>query len=179
MGYTHIHTPNSSNKFLYMKIECIKQQLEEALNKADKIAGKNITLPVLAGFYLDSRKNSLIIKATNLDLGISINIPVKVIEPGIVVVPAHIISSFISSLSKERNITISAKNQLLEIKTTNTKTNIKTLPSEDFPVIPEIDEDKAFSMPTRDLIFGIRSVIYVAAIGSIKPELSSVSITYE
>ena len=162
-----------------MKIECIKEQLEEALNKADKIAGKNITLPVLAGFYLDARKNSLIIKATNLDLGISISIPVKVIEPGIVVVPAHIISSFISSLSKERNITISAKNQLLEIKTTNTKTNIKTLPSEDFPVIPEIDEDKAFSMPARDLVFGIKSVIYAAAVGSVKPELSSISLTYE
>src|SRR3989338_9561761 len=118
-----------------MKIESIKDKLEEAFTKAEKISGRNVTLPVLSGLHLSAHKNSLIIKATNLDLGISINIPVKVIEPGIVVVPAHIISSFISSLSKERNITISAKNQLLEIKTTNTKTNIKTLPSEDFPVI--------------------------------------------
>jgi DNA polymerase-3 subunit beta len=31
----------------------------------------------------------------------------------------------------------------------------------------------------RDLIFGIRSVIYAAAVGSIKPELSSVAITHE
>jgi len=36
-----------------MKIECIKEQLEEALNKAVKITGKNITLPVLNGFYLE------------------------------------------------------------------------------------------------------------------------------
>ncbi|MDO8569329.1 MAG: DNA polymerase III subunit beta [bacterium] len=162
-----------------MKIECIKDQLEEALSRADKIAGKNITLPVLAGFYLDARQNSLLIKATNLDLGISITLPVKVIEPGIVVVPAHVISSFISSLSKDRNITINTKKQLLEVKTLSTKSNIITLPSEDFPVIPEIGEDKAFSMPTRDLIFGIKSVIYAAAVGSIKPELSSISITYE
>ena len=162
-----------------MKIECIKEQLEEVLNKADKIAGKNITLPVLAGFYLDARQNSLSIKATNLDLGISLTLPVKVIESGIVVVPAHVISSFISSLSKDRNITINTKNQVLEIKTSSTKTSIKTLPSEDFPVIPEIGEDKVFSMPTRDLLFGIKSVLYAAAVGSIKPELSSISITYE
>ena len=162
-----------------MKIECIKDQLEEVLNKANKIAGKNINLPVLAGLYLDARQNSLTIRATNLDIGISITLPVKVIEAGIVVVPAHILSSFISSLSKDRNITINTKGQVLEVKTSSTKTSIKTLPSEDFPVIPEIDEDKAFSMPIRDLIFGIRSVIYAAAIGSIKPELSSVSITYE
>ncbi|MDP3874989.1 MAG: DNA polymerase III subunit beta [bacterium] len=162
-----------------MKIECIKDQLEEALNKADKIIGKNITLPVLAGLYLDARQNSLSIKATNLDLGISITLPVKVIEPGIVVVPSHIISSFISSLSKDRNIIISTKSQVLEVKTSNTKTIIKTLPSGDFPVIPEIDEDKAFSIPTRDFIFGIKSVLYAAAVGSIKPELSSISITHE
>ena len=162
-----------------MKIECIKDQLEEALSKADKIAGKNVTLPVLSGLYLDARQNSLSIKATNLDLGISITLPVKVVEPGIVVVPAHIVSSFISSLSKDRNVNITTKNQTLEIKTSATKTNIKTLPSEDFPVIPEIDDDKAFMIPTRDLVFGIRSVIYAASVGSIKPELSAISITHE
>lgn len=161
-----------------MKIECIKEQLQEALSKADKIAGKNTTLPVLSGFYLDAHQNTLTIKATNLDIGISINLPVKVIEPGIAVVPAHIISSFISSLTKDRNITISTKEQILEIKTASTKTNIKTLSSEEFPIIPEVGDDNAFSIPSRDLVFGIRSVIYAAAVGSIKPELSSISITH-
>jgi len=162
-----------------MKIECIKEQLEEALNKADKIAGKNTNLPVLGGFYLDAKNNSLSIKATNLDIGLSIDLPVKVIEPGIVVVPAHIISSFISSLTKDRNITINTKDQVLDIKTQNTKTTIKTLPSEDFPVIPELSDDKAFSLPARDLVFGLKAVIYSAAIGSIKLELSSISMKYE
>lgn len=162
-----------------MKIECIKEQLEEAFNKADKIAGKNMTLPVLSGFYLDAHQNTLLIKATNLDLGISISVPVKVTEPGNVVVPAHIITSFISSLSRDRNITMNTKDQVLEVKTSSTKTNIKTLPSEEFPIIPEVGDDSAFTMPTRDLVFGIRSVIYAAAVGSIKPELSSISITHE
>lgn len=160
-----------------MKIECIKEQLEEALNKADKIAGKNTNLPVLSGFHLEATQNTLVIKATNLDLGISITLPVKVSEPGIVVVPAHIISSFISSLSKDRNIIITLKDQVLEIKTASTKTSIKTLPSEEFPIIPEISDDNTFSLPARDFVFGIKSVIYAAAVGSIKPELSSISIT--
>ncbi|PIQ66523.1 MAG: DNA polymerase III subunit beta [Candidatus Zambryskibacteria bacterium CG11_big_fil_rev_8_21_14_0_20_42_18] len=162
-----------------MKIECIKEQLEEALNKASKVAGKNITLPVLAGLYFEVKKNTLSIKATNLDLGISINIPVKTTEPGIVVVPANVISPLVSSLERDRNITLSVKNQTLEVKTSRVKTNIKTLPSEDFPLIPEIDDDEAFSISARDFIFGIKSVIYAAATGSIKPELSSISITHE
>ncbi|MBI2674031.1 MAG: DNA polymerase III subunit beta [Candidatus Zambryskibacteria bacterium] len=162
-----------------MKIECIKEQLDEVLSKAVKIVGKAITLPVLVGFYLEARQNTLSVKATNLDLGISIVLPVRVIEPGIVVVPANTISSFISSLFKDKNIILSTKGQVLEVKTLNTKTNIKTLPYEDFPIIPEIDEGKTFLIPTRDLVFGIKSVIYAAATGSIKPELASISITYD
>ena len=162
-----------------MKIECIKEQLEEALGKANKIAGKNTNLPVLSGLYLDAQKNSLSIKSTNLDIGISINLPVKVEEPGIVVIPANVIYSFINSLTKDRNININTKDQVLNIKTQTTKTSIKTLPSDDFPLIPELNDDKAFSIPARDLIFGLKSVIYSAAVGSIKPELSSISMKYE
>jgi DNA polymerase III subunit beta len=162
-----------------MKIECIKEQLEEALNRANKIAGKNTTLPVLSGFYFEVKQNTLLINATNLDLSISIVLPVKVIEPGVVVVPAHIISSFISSLSKDKNIVLNTKDQVLEIKTSTTKTSIKTLSSDDFPLIPEIGDDKTFSIPSRDFVFGIKSVIYAASVGSIKPELSSISIKHE
>lgn len=162
-----------------MKIECIKEQLEEAFSKGDKIAGKNTTLPVLSGFYLDARDNFLTIKATNLDLGISVKIPVKVLEPGIVVVPAHIITSFVSSLSKDRSLAITTKDQILEIKTASTKTNLKTFSSEEFPIIPEVGDDNSFSLPARDLVFGIRSVIYAAASGSVKPELSSIAVTHE
>jgi DNA polymerase III subunit beta len=162
-----------------MKIECIKEHLGEAVGKAEKIAGKNVTLPVLSGLYLSAHKNVLTIKATNLDIGISIELPVKVIEPGSAVIPAHVLSSFLSSLFNDRNIQLSTKDQVVEVKTKTTQTQIKTLSSEDFPLIPEIGDDKAFSLPARDLIYGLKSVIYAASVGSIKPELSSISITHE
>jgi len=163
-----------------MKIEFIREQLEGALGKADKVVGKNTTLPVLSGFHLEAKNSSLTVRATNLDLGISIELPVKVIEAGMIVVPAHILNSFISSLSvKDRNVLFSTKDQVLEVKTPSTRTSIKMLPSEEFPIIPDVSEDHAFSMPVRDLIHGIRSVIYAAAVGSIKPELSSISITHD
>ena len=147
--------------------------------KASKVAGKNVSLPVLEGLYLSAHKNVLNIKATNLDLGISISIPVKVVEPGTVVIQAQTITSLVSSLSGDRSITIASKGQTIEVKTHSTKSIIKTLPSDDFPIIPEITDDKNFSILTRDLNLGIRSVIYAAAVGSIKPELSSISISHE
>lgn len=162
-----------------MKIECIKDHLEEAVGKAEKVSGKNITLPVLSGLHLSAHKNTLTIRATNLDIGVSIEVPVKVVEPGSVVAPAHVLSSFLASLSNDKNITISSNDQLLDVKTKATETQIKTLPSEDFPLIPEIGDEKEFSLPARDLTYGLKSVLYAASPGSIKPELSSVAITHD
>lgn len=162
-----------------MKIESIKEKLVDAVSRAEKVAGRNPTLPVLAGLYLEAKGTILTIRATNLDLGISISLPVRVLEEGRVVVPAQILSSFLNSLSKEKSITLSAKDQTLTINTSSNHSTIKTLPAEEFPIIPEIKERDSFSLPVRDLLSGIKSVSYAAAIGSIKPELSSVCLLHE
>ncbi len=162
-----------------MKIEAIKETLAEAVTKAEKIAGKNVTLPVLRGLHLKAEKNSLVIKSTNLDLGISITVPVKMLEAGEIVVPANILGSFLNSLSKEKSVVLDSDGQILKVKTENVETVIKTLPVEEFPLIPQIEDDTAFSMPARDLVLGIKSVVYAAAVGSMKPELSSVYVYYE
>jgi len=162
-----------------MKIECIKEKLGEAVGRAEKIAGRNPTLPVLSGLYLKATQNSLSIKATNLDLGISINIPIKTIEPGEVVVPAQTLNSLLNSLAQSKSVNLITEKQILKVKTENTETSIKTLTVEEFPIIPEISDDEAFSLPSRDLVVGLKSVIYAASVGSMKPELSSVNLFYE
>ena len=162
-----------------MKIESIKEKLVDAVSRAEKVAGRNPTLPVLAGLCLEAKGSTLTIRATNLDLGISIKLPVKVIEEGMVVVPAQVLSAFLNSLSKEKSITLSAKDQTLTINTPSTHSTIKTLPPEEFPIIPEIKENNSFSLPVEDFIAGVRSVSYAAAVGSIKPELSSVCLLHE
>jgi DNA polymerase III subunit beta len=162
-----------------MKIEAIKETISDAVTKAEKIAGRNATLPVLKGIHLVAHDNVLDIKATNLDLGISISIPVKMKEEGDVVVPANILSSFLNSLAKEKSVTLESEGQTLKVSTGGVHTVIKTLSPEEFPIIPRIEDDEAFSIPARDLVLGIRSVAYAAAIGSMKPELSSIYVYYE
>ena len=59
-----------------MNVECIKDKLSYALSKAERITSKSITLPVLSCVLLEAKNSTLTIKATNLDLGIEINVPV-------------------------------------------------------------------------------------------------------
>ncbi len=162
-----------------MKIECIRDRLADAVGRAEKIAGRNPTLPILSGLYLEAKKNTLNIRATNLDLGILISIPVKIVEPGEIVVPAHVLNSFLNSLTKDKSIILNTKDQTLHIETSSTETSIKTLSTEDFPIIPEIKDEENFSLPSKDLVIGLKSVMYAASTGSMKPELSSIYLTRE
>jgi len=159
-----------------MKIECVKEKLQIAVSKAEKLVSKNINLPVLSCLLLETKGNNLIIKSTNLDLGLEFSIPVKVEEGGIVAIPANIISNFLNNINEDKNITLETIDNVLKVYTQTNEANIKTLSYEDFPTIPKIDHENSYKINSKDLINGIKSVIYSASISSVKPELSSVYI---
>ena len=159
-----------------MKIECVKEKLHLAVSKAEKIVGKNVNLPVLSCLLLETKGNNLIIRSTNLDLGLEITIPVKVEENGKVAVPAGVITNFLNNVNDDKNIILETTDNTLKIQTPTSEANIKTIPSDDFPTIPMVDNEKTYKINSKDLINGIKSVIYSSSLSSIKPELSSVYI---
>jgi DNA polymerase-3 subunit beta len=159
-----------------MKIECVKEKLVRALGKAEKITARNATLPVLSCFLLKAEKDYLHITATNLDLGIEISLPVKVLKEGTVAVPAQIFSNFIASVFNDKNITLETEGNNLKISTEHTSAIIKTIPSEDFPILPKVNKTHSFSLGAPEIIKGLKAVYYAASQSTIKPVLGSVYI---
>ncbi len=157
-----------------MKIECIKEKLHVAVSKAEKIVGRNSNIPILSCLLFETKGNNLVIKSTNLDLGLEITIPVKILEQGKVAVPATILSSFLNNINDDKNVFLETKENILNIHTQNSEVNIKTISFEDFPTIPYIENGKIIKIHSKDFINGIKSVIYSASLSSVKPELSSV-----
>src|SRR5205823_3096174 len=134
------------------------------------------SLPILSCFLLKAEKDYLHITATNLDLGIEIKLPVKVIKEGIVALPAQILSNFISSIFNDKNITLESDGTTVKISTDHTTTTIKTVSVEDFPIIPKVNKNNFFTIPCQDFLKGLKSVYYAASTSTIKPTLSSVYI---
>ncbi len=162
-----------------MNIECIKEKLGAALSKVEKITGKNISLPILSCVLLEAKDSTLTIKATNLDLGIEIKLPVKVIKPGVVAVSGGVLNNFIGSLQNDKNISLEVVDGNLKVKTEHSQALIKTFPIDDFPGIPKINDGISFTFNISDLIKSFKSVIYSASISTIRPTLSSVLIYSE
>ncbi len=158
-----------------MKIEINFQKLKEAIQLIERIAGKHMTLPVLSCILIEVKKNNAVFKATNLDVGMEIFVPVKSSDEGVIAVPAQIISSFVSQIYDQNQvITMEIVSGNLLITSSKSKGVIKTLPSEDFPTIPKVTDGQEFTFPTELLVKGLKSVWYSSSISSVKPELSSV-----
>ena len=156
-----------------MHVDCIKEKLEQVIRRAQRVTSKNATLPVLQCVLLEASDNQLTVRATDLDLGASFSIPVKVHEEGHVAVPGDVLGSFISHLTDE-NITLQTANDTLSITTANASTAINTYATDDFPTIPVIENGQRFSLKASTVVSGLRSVVMCAAGSSMKPELASV-----
>lgn len=159
-----------------MKLECLKDKLRQAVNQAERATSRNSSLPILSTVLLEAKNNKLKIKATNLEIGLEIEFNAKVEEEGVVAVNANILNNFLSNLTKEDKIKIELINNNLKIETQNSKTTLKSLNIEDFPLIPKVSSTESFKIKTKDFLAGIHSVLFAAAVSDIKPEISSVYI---
>lgn len=156
-----------------MKITCTVEKLKNAVSLADKMTGKHLTLPVLHSIFLQAQGKSVIIRSTNLAVGIEIKIPATVEQEGVVVIKGDIVANVCNTLSPSSEVTLTLQNDNLTISSQKTTTVIKSLPPEEFPALPVVEGD-SFSIKTTVLQEGIKSVAFAAAVSEIKPEIASV-----
>ena len=160
-----------------MKLECELEKIKIGISQAEKITGKNLTLPILSSILFIASKKSLKIRATNLNLGVEIEIPAKIEKEGIIAVSGSVLAGIFSNFFQNEKIFFEEENGNLIIKTNKNKIKLKAQPHDDFPTIP-IVSGKSFKIDTQKLINGIKSVYYSSSVSDIKPEISSIYIYY-
>ncbi len=158
-----------------MNIKCEAKKIKQSIQYADRITGKNLTLPVLSSILLIASGKTLKFRATNLNLGIEIDIPVKVIKEGVVAIKGEVLSQVFSTISDNEEVDLNLENDNLVISTKNNRLLIKSNSYEDFPTIPVVQGDK-YTLSIKKLVEGIKSVVYSCSVSDIKPEMASVYI---
>lgn len=160
-----------------MKWECVTEKIQYAVNQTYKVAGKNLTLPILESLYISAENNVVTITSTNLEVGIQIKIPARVHTPGSVAVSAQVFSGFISSLTNDHSITFEVVDTHLVCTTDGVVTKLHTQEAQEYPNIPQLSGNELCSVETSVLCEGFRSVVFAASTSSMRPELGSVYVS--
>ncbi|MDP2788713.1 MAG: DNA polymerase III subunit beta [bacterium] len=156
-----------------MKLECSVEKIKNAIYKTERITGKNLTLPALNSILLFASSKSLKIRATNLSLGIEIEIPAKVEKEGVVAVSGSVLAGTFSNIFQGENMLVEGEGGNLLIKTKKNNIKLKGQSHEDFPTIPVV-AGSSFKIEAKKLMDGIKAVYYSSTVSDIKPEISSV-----
>jgi len=158
-----------------MKAECSGELIKNAVLQAERVTGKNLTLPILGSILILASGKSIKLRATNLSLGIEIEIPAKIEKEGVVAVSGIVFQNIFLTMRINTTVSLESAHGNLIVSTKNNNILVKCHPYEDFPTIPTVS-GKITTIPGKKSIEGITSTYYSSAVSDIKPEIASVYI---
>lgn len=146
-----------------MKLACEKKLFEDAVAATGRAINPRSPLPILSHLLIEATPGMVKLTATDLDVGLSITVDADVSEPGSITCPARLMGEIVSKLPAGRVEleTLSEGRMLLSCGTS--KFELSTLPAEEFPSLPSIDEGSSAQLPQDSLKSVIRQVAVAAA----------------
>jgi DNA polymerase-3 subunit beta len=159
-----------------MLLTCPQADLIKALTTASKAVNLNNTLPVLNNILLKAEGRTLTFAATNLEIAITTKIKAEIKNEGSLTVPARLITSYVGLLAAG-DVELTNQDGLeLQVRSKKSKTKIKGISSDEFPLIPQVKRENSLQVLAADLLSAIDQVAFAAARDMVRPVLAGVAL---
>lgn len=157
-----------------MKFYCDQKDFLHALNVVNKAISLNNTLPVLNNILIKAEGKKLFFTSTNLEIAIKYFISADVRNEGAITVPAKLITSYVSLLPTEKIEVSLTEGLSLLLKSSSSQTKIKGISADEFPLIPQIEKEGSFNIPTKELDRAIIQTVIATSLNPSRPVLTGV-----
>ena len=147
-----------------MKFTCNKEVLLKEISIAQEIISSKNAILILSNIYLETTKNSLIIKAKDMKVNFQTEVPVTVIEEGSTTVYGDKFFGIISTFRFDE-IEFSQKDNEVFIRPTTQKKpeyKLKCIASDKFPALP-VSSEPFFEMPIKDFREMIQQSVFAVS----------------
>lgn len=161
-----------------MKVICTQENLKNGLATVGRIISPNNTLPILNNILIKTENGQLKISSTNLEVAISTQIRCKIEEEGEVTVLAKTVTDLVNNLPN-KNIQLLTENGQISLEAENYHTTLKTLPSEEFPLIPQVENRETITIDGTELKKALDEVVFAASTNQTQPEISGVFLSFK
>jgi len=173
-------TDNTMEHSTTLEAVCTRKDLAEGVQLVAHAVSERNPLPILTHVLIQSDELGLRLSASDLELGISMTIPADVRKPGALTAPARILSDLIASFP-EGEITLSAdRSHAAKLFFPGSDYRIVGLPPEEYPTLPDVDDQNSFKITQKLLREAIRQTIFsVATENKGRPMLTGVLLDLE
>lgn len=129
-----------------MKIKADKDSLLSGIQVVQNIVSTKATLPILSNMLLETRGGKLKLNTTDLDIGISCEIPVETVEEGAITIPAKRFGDIVRELPAGEVVISTKKNNQVDIEGNKCRFKLIGLPKEEFPKFPEFKDKEVIKL---------------------------------
>jgi len=129
-----------------MKIKLEKDQMVAGIQIVQNIVSSKATLPILSNMLLETRSNKMNLNTTDLDIGISCEIPVETLEEGAITIPAKRFSDIVRELPAGEITITTKKNNQVDIEGNKCRFKLVGLPKEEFPKFPDFKDKEVIKI---------------------------------
>lgn len=133
-----------------MKLICDGLDLSEAVLKVSKALAVKSTNPVLEGIKISAKGDTLTLIATDLELTIEKTIKAEVLMEGETVVVGKYFVDFAKKLEKEQVELSRLYDAQLQIKYSDSESELQVFPSENYPKLENSENQNFFDISQKD-----------------------------
>lgn len=145
------------------------------LDIASRFVSKNSTLPILQNIYLKASIDTLLIRATDMEKYVEIEIPSEVQLEGTITINAKTFLDILKTIDAEHiEFSVDQKTNIMTLKTEKDTFDINGIPSNEYVALPEVPQDHHFVIDTIAFAKGIDHVEYAVTDKSFSPVLTGV-----
>ncbi|MEC7866116.1 MAG: DNA polymerase III subunit beta [Candidatus Poribacteria bacterium] len=146
-----------------MELMFQKEDLSKYLQMLQGVASGRNTLPILSNILIRAGNGRIEMAATDLEVGIKVNVPGEITEEGDITVSARKLAEIVRELASEHAVKLSTVgNDRVQVESGDGVYKILGLPTDDFPPMPEIDGD-SFTIAGELLISMIDKTEFAAS----------------
>ncbi|MBR5269506.1 MAG: DNA polymerase III subunit beta [Anaerotignum sp.] len=156
-----------------MKLTCSKDLLLQYINIVNKAVSNRTTLPILECILLTADDKGFVMTGNDLEIGIkTAPIEAEIEERGEVAIEARIFNEIVRRLNGE-TVTIETDDKFaVTILSGTSEFKIMGQSGDDFPSLPEVEQEKVYSIEQAKLRDMIRQTIFSIAQDGSKPVLT-------
>jgi DNA polymerase-3 subunit beta len=135
-----------------MRLRIERANLLKALNHVHRVVERRNTIPILANVLLRAERDTLSLKATDLDLEIVDKAAASVEQSGASTVPAHMLYDIVRKLPDGAEIALDTESgQTMSLKAGRARFSLQMLPDSDFPDLNAGELPVSFKLPAEVL----------------------------
>ncbi|MDX1806795.1 MAG: DNA polymerase III subunit beta [Paenisporosarcina sp.] len=165
-----------------MKFEIMRHRLIEGLNDVMKAVSSKTTIPILTGIKIEVTEEGLRLTGSDSDITIQTFIKteengeqvIRVIEEGSIVLQARMFNEIIRKLPTNDVELEVTEHYQTHIRSGKSEFHLIGLDASEYPLVPEIQDDRQFVIPADLLKSIVRETVFAISTSESRPILTGV-----